>query len=393
MSRRTIQLDSGVQVLFSPDDPIALIDRWQAIVNVRVTDEITGKPPRNKVSLDVEEPGLIPRIAGDGVGGVVGIPSQAFPEILLADDFVHVTISAAGYLTHREKVKILKLPAGADFSPVQLDVPLHRQPTGIAGRTVRFSGNSAIPVPGAAVNVTGIWRTAPPASASTPADPPNLVSVQPPIYSERVALTTTLQRRNLVPVAGSDKKLLNDLMPGAEQLLLSDRLGLAAGDILLIDDAQPGLTEFITIKNVPTTSSSDQPTLVTLDLPVNQLHRRDAVILLLNPQPAGPTQQVTATASEGDTSVFLNGLSGLTGANEIQISGASGSDEYHRLMTFSVLSDADGYFRLPPLSRVAQLEIHAEKTIGVQLFKTDPNPIFRPDYEQRENRLELLLEP
>ena len=389
MSRQTVQLDSGQTVLFSPDDPIALMDRWQALVNVRVIDEMTGQAPLNKVSLDVKEPGLIPRVASDGVGGVVGIPSQAFPEIFLADDFVHVTINAAGYLTHREEVRIPKLSLGADFSPIHLNVQLHRQPTVIAGRTVRLSGFTSIPIPGAEVSVIGIWRTAPPANTMILSDPPDLVSVQPPLYSDRAALTSTLQRRNLVPIAGSEKTLLDDLLPGANQILLSDRLALAVGAILLIDDAQPDLTEFIVIKNVPTTSSADQPTLVTLDFPVNQLHRRNAVVLLLNPQPAGPTQQVTAAASEGDTCVFINAPSGLTGANEIQISGPSGSDEYHKLMTFTVVSDANGYFRLPPLSRVAQLEIHAEKTVGVQLFHAEVT--FRPDYDQRENRLDLAL--
>lgn len=389
MSRQTLQLDSGQTILFSPDDPIALMDRWQALVNIRVIDEMTGQAPLNKVSLDVAEPGLIPRIASNGVGGVVGIPRQAFPEIFSADDFVHVTVSAAGYLTHREEVKIPQLSPGAEFSPIPLDVQLHRQPIVIIGRTVRFSGITSIPIPSAAVSVIGIWRTAPPANVTIPADPPNLVSLQPPLYSARAASTTTLQRRNLAPVAGSEKTLLDHLLPGANQILLSNRQGLAVGDILLIDDAQPDRTEFISIKNVLTTSSADQPTLVTLDFPVNQLHRRDAGVLLLNPQPAGPTQQVTAAATEGDTCVFLNALSGLTGANEIQISGPSGSDEYHKLLTFTIVSDANGYFRLPPLSRVAQLEIHAEKAVGLQLFRTTVT--FRPDYDQRENRLDLAL--
>ena len=82
-------------------------------------------------------------------------------------------------------------------------------------------------------------------------------------------------------------------------------------------------------------------------------------------------------------------LTGLAGASEIQISSPAGADEYHRVMKFTVISDADGYFRLPPLSRVAQPKIRAEKTVGVELLRTDV--ILRPDYEQRENRLDLAL--
>ena len=390
MSRRTIQLDSTT-VLFSPDDPVALMDRWQALVKVRVTDEMTGEPPRNEVSLQVKEPRMIPRIAGDGIGGVVGIPRQTFPAITSQKYFVNLTISAANYVSRQQEVEVPQLPPLTDFSPPELDVELHRQPTFITGRTIRFLGNTPTPVGGAAISLAGIWRTAPPANIVVAPDPPNLVSLQPPLYSDRAALTQTLQRRNLVPVAGSDKGLLDDLLPEMNQIRLSDRLGLAAGDILLIDDLQPDLTEFIAIKTVPVTSPADQPTLITLDYPLAQSHRRDAVVRRLNPQPSGPPQQVIAAANVGDTCVFLDDLIGLAGANEIQISGPPGPDEYHRVMSFAVVSDANGYFRLPPLSRVAQLEIHAEKTIGVQLFQT--NVTFRPDYEQRENRLDLALAP
>jgi hypothetical protein len=57
--------------------------------------------------------------------------------------------------------------------------------------------------------------------------------------------------------------------------------------------------------------------------------------------------------------------------------------------TFSVTSDAAGYYRLPPLSRVAQLEVHAEKIVGAQTFHA--TTVFRPDYQQRDNRLDFIL--
>ena len=81
--------------------------------------------------------------------------------------------------------------------------------------------------------------------------------------------------------------------------------------------------------------------------------------------------------------------SGLVGADEIEITGGPRPDEYHRVKTFSVTSDAEGYYRLPPLTRVAQLEIHAEKMIGAQTFHA--TTVFRPDYQQRDNRLDFIL--
>jgi len=204
MSRRTIQLDSTTAVLFSPDDPVALMDRWQALVKVRVTDEMTGEAPRGDIFLQVREPRMIPRIASDGLGGLVGIPRQTFPAISLQKYFVNLTISAVGYVPRHEEVEIPKLSPLADFSPPELDVELHRQPTVITGRTIRFLGNTSTPVGGAALSVTGIWRTAPPANIVVAPDPPNLVSLQPPLNSDRAALTQTLQRRNLAPVVYRD---------------------------------------------------------------------------------------------------------------------------------------------------------------------------------------------
>jgi len=391
VSRRTIQLDSATTVLFSPDDPVALMDRWQALVKVRVTDEMTGRAPRNAVSLEVKEPRMIPRIAGDGIGGVVGLPRQTFPAITAQKYFVNLTINSENYVSRQEEVEVPQLPPLTDFTAPELNVELHRQPTYIVGRTIRFVGNTSTPVGGATVSVAGIWRTAPPANVGVAPDPPNLVSLQPPLYSDRKALTQTLQRRNLLPVPGGGKRLLADTLPGTDQIRISDCVGFSNGDILLIDDAQPDLSELIAIKTVPVTSPADQPTLITLDYPLTHSHRRDATVVLLMPQPSGPPQQIIVDAALGDSCVFLDGLVGLVGADEIQIVGSPGPDEYHNVMNFTVVSDPNGYFRLPPLSRVAQLEIHAEKTIGVQLFQTTVT--FRPDYEQRENRLDLALAP
>ena len=109
----------------------------------------------------------------------------------------------------------------------------------------------------------------------------------------------------------------------------------------------------------------------------------------MTPQPPGAQQHFTEDAISGDSSVFLDGLAALGGASEIEVSGGPEPDEYHRLREFSVTSDSEGYYRLPPLSRVAQLEIHGEQTVGGQIFQVTTT--FRPDYRQRENRLDLTL--
>jgi hypothetical protein len=388
MSRRTIQLENRT-IIISPDDPVPLAHRIQVLLKLLITDELTSKPPEGTISLRVEEKGYTPRVATDGLAGLVAVPLQVIPRLDAQNYPVNLTVSAKGYLTRELHETIFQdLTFPGHFAARQIDLALHREPVTISGRTVRVTGNTLTPLPGAEVSLTGIWRSAPPADVIVPPDPPNLIHLQSPLYLDRSGLTQFLQPRDLA-VAGSDKTLLDDVSPGTDAIQLSDRQGLAVGDILQIDVDQPNLTEFVEVKTVPTTSAPDQPTVITLNQELMQSHRRDAVIKRTVPQPPGIARAFTVDATTGDTCIFLDNLTGLATGHEAQITGVPGKDEYHRLTTFSVLSDADGYYRLPPLSRVAQIEIHGEKTVGIQTFKV--TTAFRPDYHQRENRLDLTL--
>jgi hypothetical protein len=389
MSRHTIQLENRT-IIFSPDDPVPSANRIQALLKLLITDELTSKPPEGTISLRVEEKGYTPRVATDGLAGLVAVPLQVIPRLNAKNYPVNLTVSAEGYLTrelHEDIPQDLGFPT--HFAARQIDLALHRLPLTISGRTVRITGSTSTPLPGTEVRLTGIWRIAPPADVIVPPDPPNLIHLQSPLYLDRSALTQFLQPRDLPTVAGSGKTLLNDVSPGTDALQLSDRQGLAIGDVLQIDVNQPDLAEFVEVKTVPVTSAPDQPTLITLNHELMQSHRRDAVVKQILPQSPGIPRTFTVDATTGDTCVFLDNLTGLATGHDVQITGVPGKDEYHRLTTFSVLSDADGYYRLPPLSRVAQIEIHAEKTVGIQTFEVTTT--FRPDYRQRENRLDLTL--
>ena len=389
MSRRNIQLDNRI-VIFSPDDLVPLANRIQALLKLRITDELTTRPPESTINLRVEERGYIPRVAGDGLAGLVGIPQQVIPRLNAQNYPVNLTVSVKGYLARELHEEIFQDPSfPTHFAAKQIDLALHRESVTISGRTVRVTGNTLTPLPGTEVSLTGIWRIPPPADVVVPPAPPNLIHLQSPLYLDRSAVTQFLQPRDLPVVAGSDKTLLNDVSAGTDAIQLSDRQGLAAGDVLQIDVDQPDLAEFVEVTTVPTTSAPDQPTVVTINQELMQSHRRDAVVKRTVPQPPGVPRAFTVDATTGDTCVFLDNLTGLATGHEVQITGVPGKDEYHKLTTFSVLSDADGYYRLPPLSRVAQIEIHSEKVVGINIFQV--TTAFRPDYHQRENHLDLTL--
>jgi len=389
MPRRTIQIDNRA-VLYSPDDPPSVVDRFQAVLEVRVTDELTGAAPASPVSIKVQERGFFSRLGNDGLGGLVGIPRQVFPALQAQDYPLHLTISAARYARRALKKDITQdINFPGTFTPQHLDLALHREPVFVAGRTARLINNASTPLANVEIAVTGIWRTPPSANVSLPPDPPNIVALMPPLYDDRVALTQSVAPRGLTVVTGADKALMDDITASTNLIRLSDRAGLATGNILLIDADNPDLREFIAIKDLTTTVPADQPATITLEFGVIFPHRRGAVVRQANPQPPGTSQTVAVDAWAGDACVFLDGLGSLSGSQEIEITGGPGPDEYHKAMTFSVTSDGEGFYRLPPLSRVAQLEIHAEKVIGAQTFQA--TTVFRPDYQQRDNRLDFIL--
>jgi hypothetical protein len=396
MSRRVIQLEDRT-ILFSPDDSAPRAGRLQALVKLRVIDELSDGPPNSRLTLEVSEPGLIPRVAGDGLAGLVGIPQQVFPNLKMQDYFVHLTVKAVGYVPRDMEVQVAIDPQfPTTFMPPPLiNLALHREPIVITGRTMMLAKDNTItPLAGATVSVTKIWRTPPPFNADKDAlaDPSHLVSLRPPLYADRAAVTGHLQPRDLTPIAGDDKLLLEDILAGTNPIRLSNRQNLAPGDILLIDAGQPDIAEFLAISAITGASTADQPAQITLDYATVHAHRRNAVIQKVNPQPLGAVQQFTVEALTGDTCVFLDDVAGLAAANEVQITGGASPDEYHTVKNFSVTGDADGYYWLPPLSRVAQLELHAEKIVGMDTFSLEKIE-FRPDYNLRENRLDLTLTP
>src|SRR5688500_9607394 len=105
MTRRIVE-HAGRRYLYSPDNAIPLAERTWALVSGQVMDEITGQPPRSRVTITSERPGFISRVAGSGVVGLVGIPARVFPNLNTQNYTVHLTVSAQGYIPRREEVTI-----------------------------------------------------------------------------------------------------------------------------------------------------------------------------------------------------------------------------------------------------------------------------------------------
>lgn len=388
MVRRRVEV-AGRTYIQSYDDEVRLSDHTWALVSAHLVDEITREPPRSTITVGADMSGLFPRVVGDGLVGLVGVPQLVFPNLAIQDYDIQVTMRAEGYLTRTENATIPSNPGFPNaFAPLDLgNVFLHREPIVIRGRTVLANGNRRTAIPSASVTITGVWRTLPPADMVVPADPPNLVSLRPPLYFPRSAATDRLRRREMTPVLGEDKFLLEDSFSGTDTLRLSDRINLASGDTIVIDPLDPDIAEYLTISFVLGASTDDQPATVLLTYPAAKHHRANGIARKVIPQAPGSDNVFDRDAIIGDTCVFLNSMIDLDTANVVEIRGGATLPEYHILGHFSVTSDADGYFRFPLLSRVAQVEIQADDGGAHPTITL----IFTPNYENKENRIDCVF--
>lgn len=388
MTRRVVNVESTAY-LFSPDDAPASAMRNWALVRARVIDELTGEPPLAQMKVETDRTELLARAAAGGLVGLVGTPARAFPGLASQDYEVVLSVGARGYVTHREKVKVAQnVNFPAQFATTDAGtLALHREPVTITGRTVLAAAGTTQPVANATVQVTGVWPTLPPANVVVLPEAPNLVSLLPPTYFARPAPAGTLHRREMTPVVGEDKLLLGHAPAGSATLAVSDRVGLAVGNVLAVDESDPERTEFLVVQAVDGASTDVQPARVTLQYPTARAHAPGVVVRRVTPQPAGTDNHLQRPCIAGDTTVFLDNMADLGAAQVVEMTGGGSPAEYHLVRRLTAKSDADGYYRLPPLARVAQVKLRADDG-GAH---ADINLTAAPDYGGGVYRLDFVF--
>jgi hypothetical protein len=379
MSRVTVTADSVVYVV-APDDAPPLGLRPWLLAGVRLLDELTGQPPGGPIAVTPSLTHTSARVAEGGLVGLVGIPLRAFPGLATTGYSAGFLVDADGFTPRAVTVPV---PAQATFPatfapPPVNDLALHRLPLMVRGRVVQMIMGQSVAVAGASVTVTGIWQ-----NLNAPSAAPNLVSLAPALYFDRTAGVGQPNSITLTPVLGDDKVTLEAVPAGAPSVRLSNSHNLLAGDILVLDPGDPYRAEYLPIQTIAAGSTPDEPARVTFTYAPGLPHRMATVARKVTPGAAGPVKAFAQDGWAGDTCVFLSDVTGLSASKQIRISGGTSPVEYHAASTFVAVTDSDGYYRLPPLSRVAQLEVVASKGA----LKSDLT--FQPDYTLRDNVLDL----
>jgi len=70
----------------------------------------------------------------------------------------------------------------------------------------------------------------------------------------------------------------------------------------------------------------------------------------------------------------------------VEIDDGVAPPEYHLVAQFSTTTDADGFYRLPPLNRVGQLELTADDGVAPAVRQT-----VIPNYELIQNTVDFSL--
>jgi hypothetical protein len=373
----------------SPDDPAPPAALLRALMVGQIVDELTAAPLPAQLhpEVSVDEPGYFTQIKTDGLFCIGGIALNCFSLLAMQPYRVHLTVRASGYIPLGLSREIPQTPLFPSQLPpfVELgQVPLHREPVLIAGRVMDDSPAS-VPVAGATVRLTGIWPALPPPNTDPPADPPSLVALRASFYAARDSATATARPVTLAPVTGQDKRLRFGAPARAAALSLDNRLGLnpGGGEILWID---PGTAaeEFIQTTAVRGASAADQPAEAQLARRLRNGHRRDAPVLVVTPQNPGPIKSLTRTCIPGDAVIFVSDLTGWETATALEIDDGT-SPEYHAISHFTATTDQAGFYRLPPISRVARVELAAQGLPGTQTAE------WSVDYTEPVNHVDLHL--
>jgi hypothetical protein len=370
VTRQTLQIDDRVYAV-AFDDPQPRGRRLTVIVRGRAVDEFSGDAI--EAPLAVEPAGaaferrssrmlVTPRRAEGGVVGLVGVPLVALPRVNAQAYQVGLRVSAAGY--HPVLAVVNHGPvAGPPGSWVPADVGdvvLRRAATHVEGRVVA-EGTPTAPIGGAQVRLVDAWRALPTPTAAPAPIASEVLSVSPPVYARRIAGGSSAAAVALTAVAGQDKRLLGGAAARGRDVRLSDSVGLAPGTLLRFEPARPDRAEVIRVALIDgVAAASGTPTLpaaVRLVYPLAFPHRDGDTVEVVG-EAIGAANVVDVDAEPADRCLLLGGLAGIAGAQWVRLAGGP-PPEYHQPAAIEVVTDAEGFYRLPAIDRLATVRLEA----------------------------------
>jgi hypothetical protein len=449
MARRQVAVDDTLIWIADDDRPLPELG-WWAVLRTRVVDEITEAPPNVPMRVATDTAACRPRMAPDGVCGLVARPRDA-STALTVPGALRATVHVDGYLPQVLDGAIdrarRQLPAGASAGVTSLVVapadtaarpqfrpgrgvmvqravptdpeqftlqadpavapPLYQvplvdavQPALIRGRALRqlAPGSAPVPAPGARIGIRGVWWTQGEVAAnSTPPHTTRLVSFAAPLAFEQ-ATGTTLERAALTG-DGVARRCVSRVSAQAPAIEVHPWNGLnpAGGDVLRLEAARHLERELVVTAGFDASVNPAAPARVRLRTPLAFDHAAITPVELMAVVPAllGTLER---EAVAGDRVLFATTLAGVTTDDVLRIGGAATDAELRFVrclptydgVAFShlVALATDGSFELPPIARVAQVQFFVEHAGNPPQLPID----FHPE-PGSDNALQVLFTP
>jgi hypothetical protein len=373
-------VSEGLTYRFCEEAPVPDARRLRALFWGQFIDELSEQPLAANLRVSTEARGFSARTTPGGFGGLTGFLQETRPR---PDGAIDLTVSAARYVTRR-----FLAPPGS--LPLDLTtVAMHRMGTVLRGRAVADSGAGRQPLGGARVFLEGVWRAFPRPQTDPLAvvESPTLVALAPTLYRDRIAGTDVLRRCDLTPLEAPSKRLVAPASAGEDKLWVSNALNLGAGRILVIESAGAERAEYVPIASVEAGAAPEGVAEVTLSHPLAHDHPVETFVVPSERGTTGADNALLRDGVPGDCCVHLATLTDLDPPIRIVELRGSGEPEFHAVSRYSVVSDSNGYYRLPAISRVAQLALRAEHASVSAPVRRE----ISPDYDQFENQVDLVF--
>lgn len=333
----------------------------------RVTDLTTGRAPLTGIVATTDLPHSVVRVFEDGFWCVAGVPERCFEDLTIANSFI-VALTLGGYTDETVMVNVSTNPVWPVDAGTQ---PLRPLPVRLQGRVIaKLTG-----LPAANGRVITVDPVGPPLA-------PRPFLLRSTLKQDHTT-AASIQGITLTALAFVPTRVLDqDSQPGSAMFVINDRTGLVAGQVVRFQDDRSGeYGRIASISTVPVNPAL--PGEVILEAPMSKSFPRTTPLDVFTAGAnVGPSRILQRAASAGEGVLQINDY---PSGDVLRLIEAGLFPEFHAP---GALTDADGYFAIDGIARIARMFVGVEALGFASPAKAELRIM---DYKQAVNLMDFRL--